>query len=79
MACNAIRSNITCIVANFAKVLGYLRKYPKMNSRYLWSDSLIMEGNADVIWGLIDDIWHWQQNKISPYDTSNNMPNNASK
>ena len=38
-----------------------------------------MEGNADVIWGLIDDIWHWQQNKISPYDTSKNTKSRVSK
>jgi hypothetical protein len=27
-----------------------------------------MDGNADVVWGLLDDIWHWHHNKISLYD-----------
>jgi hypothetical protein len=27
-----------------------------------------MEGNPNVVWGLLDDIWHWSMNKISPYD-----------
>jgi hypothetical protein len=27
-----------------------------------------MDGNSDVIWGFIDDIWHWYNNKISPHD-----------
>jgi hypothetical protein len=31
-----------------------------------------MEGNAEVIWGFLDDIWHWHFNKISPFDPANN-------
>jgi len=62
--------NITCITANYAKVMGYLRKFPKMNARYLWAENFMMEGNSDVIWGFIEDIWHWSNNKISPSDTS---------
>ena len=30
-----------------------------------------MEGQADVVWGIIDDIWHWSMNKISPFDPQN--------
>ncbi|CAI2358904.1 unnamed protein product [Moneuplotes crassus] len=62
--------NVSSINANYAKVLGYLREFPKMNSRYLWSENLMMEGNNDVIWGFIEDIWYWKQNKISPSDQS---------
>jgi hypothetical protein len=62
--------NITWITANFAKVLGYLRGFPKMNSRYLWAENLMMEGDPDVIWGFIDDVWYWTSNKISPFDIS---------
>lgn len=29
-----------------------------------------MDGNADVVWGLLDDMWHWHSNKISPFDPS---------
>ena len=25
-----------------------------------------------MIWGLLDDIWHWHNNKISVYDPANN-------
>lgn len=64
--------NITCITANFAKVLGYLRKYPKMNARYLWAENMMMDGNNEVIWGFLDDVWYWKNNKISPYDSSKN-------
>lgn len=62
--------NITCITANFDKVLSYLRKYPKMNARYLWAEKLMMEGNSDVIWGFIEDIWYLKHNKISPNEAS---------
>ena len=69
--------NISSINANFKKFLSYLRDFPKMNSRYLWSENLMMEGNIDVIWGFIDDVWHWHHNKISPHDKSkkNRNPN----
>jgi len=29
---------------------------------------MIIEGNEDVSWGILDDIWFWSQNKISPND-----------
>jgi len=41
-----------------------------MNPRYLWSENLMMEGNNDVIWGFIEDIWYWNHNKISPSENS---------
>lgn len=62
--------NITCITANYSKVLSHLRTLPKMNARYLWAENQMMEGNSDVIWGFIDDIWHLHNNKISPFDTA---------
>lgn len=67
--------NITFISANFTKVLTYLRQFPKMNARYLWSDSLMMDGNSDVIWGFLDDVWYWFNNKISPFDKSKTADN----
>ena len=43
-----------------------------MNPRYLWADDYLLEGNSDVFWGLMDDIWYFMQNKISPFDSRNN-------
>ena len=57
--------NMTAINANFDKVLSYLKDFPRFSSRYLWSQQKAIEGNSDVIWGLLDDIWHWHFNKIS--------------
>lgn len=63
--------NMTAISANFDKVLGYLKEFPRFSSRYLWAQSKAIEGNSDIIWGLLDDIWHWHFNKISVYDPAN--------
>jgi hypothetical protein len=71
--------NITSINANFLKVLTHLRTFPKMNARYLWAENLMMEGNNEVIWGFIDDIWFWNNNKISPNDTTKNTKCSKSK
>ena len=60
--------NMSHVNANFSNFLGFLRKQSKMNSRYLWSAKDIIDGENDVIWGLLDDIWHWDKNKLSPYD-----------
>jgi len=59
---------LTAINANFDKVFGYLREFPRFSSRYLWAQKLAVDGDADLIWGVIDDIWHWHFNKISPND-----------
>jgi hypothetical protein len=50
-----------------------------MNARYLWAENLMMEGNNEVIWGFIDDIWFWNNNKISPNDTTKNTKCSKSK
>ena len=65
--------NMAAISANFDKVLGYLKEFPRFSSRYLWAQSKAIEGNSDVIWGLLDDIWHWHFNKISVYDPAANQ------
>lgn len=53
---------------NFRKLFEFLADLPKFNPRYLWlSSSLILE-NEDVFWGLLDDIWHYYNNKLSRYD-----------
>ena len=63
--------NLTAINANFEKVLSYLKEFPRFSSRYLWAQSKMIEGESDVIWGLLDDIWHWHYNKISVHDPAN--------
>jgi hypothetical protein len=60
--------NFTAIVANFDKTFSYLREFPRFSSRYLWAQELVIQGNSDVTWGILDDIWFWSQNKISPHD-----------
>ena len=65
---NRAPKNLTSINANFDKVLSYLKDFPRFSSRYLWCQDKMIEGNADVIWGLLDDIWHWHYNKISEHD-----------
>jgi len=48
--------------------LGFLKEFPRFSSRYLWAQNKVIEGESDVIWGLLDDIWHWHFNKISVHD-----------
>ena len=63
----------TAILNNLRKVFEFLRSFEKMNSRYLWNQFLVMEGNSDLIWGLLDDIWYFYHNKISPFDAVNSL------
>ncbi len=30
-----------------------------MNSRYLWAEQNIVQGDPEAIWGLLDDLWHF--------------------
>ena len=53
---------------NFIKILEYLKQYQKMNPRYLNAHKYLMEGNEDIFWGFLDDIWHFYTNKISTHD-----------
>ena len=65
--------NMTAITANYEKVLGHLKEFPRFSSRYLWAQEKAIEGNSDVIWGLLDDVWHWHFNKISVHDPANRV------
>ena len=58
----------TQINVNYSKAFSYLRQQQKMNPRYLWAEDYLMEGNDDVFWGLIFDIWCFYSQKVSPYD-----------
>lgn len=51
-------------------MLDYLRKTEKVNQRYLWGNSsdYLIKGEENVFWGLLDDIYHWTNNKKSQYD-----------
>ena len=59
---------MTSINSNFDKVLSHLKEFPRFSSRYLWAQHKVIEGNTDITWGLLDDIWHWHHNKISEHD-----------
>lgn len=48
--------NNTAAYANVTKALEFLKGFPKVNSRYLWSGQKVIEGNENVIWGLLEDI-----------------------
>ena len=63
--------NTTTILANLTKVFEYFRTFPRFCPRYLWTERQVALGNSDLLWGLLDDMWHWHFNKISPFDPSN--------
>ena len=65
---NPPKGNTSQISANFSKVMDHFKEYPRFCSRYLWSQNEMMQGNEDMIWGFLDDIWYWAHQKISPYD-----------
>jgi hypothetical protein len=44
------------IVNNLNRVLEVLRSRKHMNPRYLWSNREIMQGDPEVIWGLLQDM-----------------------
>ena len=39
-----------------------------MNPRYLNASYYLMSGHEQVFWGFLDDIYHFHNGKISPYD-----------
>ena len=65
---NPPKGNMSQIMANFNKIMDYFKEFPRFCSRYLWSQTEIIAGNQEIIWGFLDDIWHWAHQKISPYD-----------
>lgn len=46
-----------------------------MNPRYLWAEDYLIDGDQDVFWGFMDDIWHWYYNKTSVNDPRNALNN----
>lgn len=61
------------INSNFDKIMSYLKEFPRFSSRFLWSQQKIINGDNDIIWGLFDDIWYWDNGKISPHDPAANI------
>jgi len=60
----------TSVYVNISKCLKYLQSCERMNPRCLWSVKEIANGNENVIWALLDDMWYFYHNKISPSDSS---------
>lgn len=48
--------NKTQALTNINKALEYLRGLSKINSKHLWAAKEIVEGDENVIWGLLDDM-----------------------
>lgn len=61
--------NMTQVKANFSKVMNFFKKLEKMNSRFLFSEDKIIEGDENVIWGFLNDVWMWRFNKSNGYET----------
>ena len=61
--------------SNYLKVLEYLRSFEKANPRYLQAQEYLIEGNEEVFWGFLDDIWHLYNKKISPFDPRYKLAN----
>jgi Calponin homology (CH) domain len=64
--------NRTQALANINKALEYLRNIPKMNSRYLWSNKEIVDGDEDTIWGLLEDVKSVYYVPIKPKNIQSN-------
>lgn len=62
--------NNTAALANVTKALTVLRGFDKMGSRYLWSASDLMKGEAGVIWGLLGDVWSYYKGKSAALQNS---------
>ena len=58
-------------MTNIKKALIYLQSFPKMKSRFLWSFQEVLEGDSDVIWGLLDDLWYFFNRSSSMYNPEN--------
>ena len=56
------------INANYQTVFKYLRLQEKLNPRYIYAERFLKEGNHNVFWGFLDDLWHFYHNKISKHD-----------
>ena len=53
---------------NYRKVFAYLEKFQEFNPRYLNAEKELKEGNRDVFWGLILDLFYFSNKKVNKYD-----------
>jgi len=53
------------ILLNLKMCLRRLQTYERFNSKYLWSEKAIMEGDQNVIWELLKDIWNLAHRKVT--------------
>ena len=49
---------------NIKKVFDYLRGLEKFNTRHLWDEEEVSNGDPQVIWELLDDLWHFFTKRI---------------
>lgn len=61
---------MTARSANVVKVLRYLRDFPKMPGNFIWNEKEILDGNVDVISGLIYDILAFYRKLPRPSNSS---------
>jgi len=55
--------NPTEVLANINKCMEHLRRQEKISMEFLYSEGSIMEGDSDVIWGLLNDMWRFYSGK----------------
>jgi len=41
-----------------------------MNARYLFSEDKMIEGDENIIWGFLNDLWMWRFNKSNGIEDS---------
>jgi hypothetical protein len=61
--------NTSYCIANINKTLEYLRKIPKVNSKYLWSSAEIHAGSEEHVYGLLQDIRQYYMHRYPNYMT----------
>lgn len=54
------------VKANLRKVLGYLRRLERLPKDHLWSPELILQGDDQLIWGLLDDLRRFYRVQSTP-------------
>lgn len=60
--------NKTGVRVNYDKIFSHLKKKEKFNPRFFGGEYYLASGHKDVFWGLIDDILHCYQRRISSQD-----------
>lgn len=58
----------TSIRMNYKKIMNHLKKHERFNTRYLRAENYLMEGDFNVFWGFLLDIYFFSLNKFSIFD-----------